>query len=94
MKVTNERGKFDPKPEAKEVVETPSPKAAKFGVNEFIDKFLDSAIEPFHATLSEHNMVLKEASIDLALEKIGQALTTLRKRSLALKKEGKYATNQ
>lgn len=58
--------------------------------DEAIDTFIKDHLSPFHTLLSEKGMDGKDPRIDLATDKIAQAMTALGARAKERRKEGKY----
>ena len=63
-----------------------------------IDDYVDTALKQLldiHTKISMDNQKLNEPALDLAMEKLGQVMTTLGKRNAARRKEanGKAANN-
>ena len=58
-----------------------------------ITEFIDKNLYPFHTYIAKIASTLKDADLDIAVDKIAQAVTALQRREKVLRKEGKYAEN-
>lgn len=56
---------------------------------EKIDTYITDGLLPFHSFLSKENIKLNDPKIDLAVEKIGQAMTVLQARNKQVLREKK-----
>ncbi len=55
-----------------------------------IDHWLENFVAPLHNELSKKNMDLKDPRLDIAIDKLGSAMTSLNARTKDLKKAGTY----
>lgn len=63
-----------------------------------VDDYLKAAVNdvmlPLHTKISERNMKLKCPDLDLAMEKLGQAMTAINKRLKQKAKDGTYGKDE
>lgn len=59
-------------------------------VDEYLHDTVTRILAPFHAAVSEKNIKLQDADLDLAMDKIGQAMTAIQRRLNARRKDGTY----
>lgn len=64
--------------QAKKVAQVNKPQAGQeMSLDAYIDKMVANSLVPFHATLSSRNMTIRNPKLDLAIDKISQAITAL-----------------
>lgn len=59
-----------------------------------IDHLVESALVPLHSILSKKNMDLRDPQLDIAIEKLSSAMTSLQSRSRQLKEKGTYGNTK